>query len=62
MEKFEELKEKFEGKIVTVEEFENIDNNCMVISNGCSGHYIGKIWYTAFLGNCANDEEFDFYM
>lgn len=52
---------EFEGKIVTNEEFEKIENSIDVISlenNGNSGLHPSNVWWTAYL---KDGNEFDFY-
>lgn len=58
---FEELKNRYEGKEVTQEEFEEIEENEYVReveNNGNSGQHYNLIWYTVY---GENDDEFDIY-
>ncbi|MDU5252917.1 hypothetical protein [Anaerococcus vaginalis] len=57
---FEELKNRYEGKEVTQEEFEEIEENEYVReveNNGNSGQHYNLTWYTVY----GEDDEFDIY-
>lgn len=57
---FEELKNRYEGKEVTQEEFEEIEENEYVReveNNGNSGQHYNLIWYTVY----GENDEFDIY-
>lgn len=57
---FEELKNRYEGKEVTQEEFEEIEENEFVKeveNNGNSGQHYNLIWYTVY----GENDEFDIY-
>ncbi len=57
---FEELKNRYESKEVTQEEFEEIEENEYVEeveNNGNSGQHYNLIWYTVY----GENDEFDIY-
>lgn len=59
--KFKELKNKYEGKEITQEEFEEIEENeevREVENNGISGQNLNLIWYTVY---SQNEDEFNIY-
>lgn len=66
---YKKIKEMYEGKTVTEEQFDDIECNVgFVDDNGGSGRYYNKHWYTAykeydFENDCIVDgtDEFDFY-
>jgi hypothetical protein len=57
---FTTLKEKFESKKVTLDQYEETTENANVEDNGASGQYIDCNWYTATELN--GEDKFDFYV
>ena len=58
---YKKLIEVLEKEMLTEEEFEFVSENEdveKIESNGTSGRFVGKTWYTVYL---TNDEEYDVY-